>query len=161
MILIGATSTLGYLESHKLKRRVDFLRQYLKFLQYIETQVRYSAGVVHDLIRKYSAKGDFGLFLGDCLANIENQMVFQSAWSEAVHSVKESCGLSREDSGLISDFALGFGDSDIAGQVDYCRMNEELMRGHLSVAIDEKEKKSKLYLLLGIFSGITLVLIFI
>ncbi len=156
--MIISSTMMGYLASHRLSSRVDFLRQYILFLNYIKTEVRYSAYTIYELLCRYKEESEFGSFIDECKYNIESGNYFNEAWSLCTKRLPKCNGLTNKDKELILEFGNNFGSSDVSGQIAYCDLNIDFIERTLQQAQEEKEKKSKLYLLLGLSFGISLVL---
>lgn len=157
MVLCGAGA--GYLQSHKLSLRVRFLEQYLQFLNYLQTQIRFSSSTTVQLIEAYTHKQDKLAFLSDCAELAERGDSFPQAWKTAVNQIPSTLGLKQEDQELLLDFGQNFGTSDVEGQLSYCSLQFSMAQGLLEDAKGEKQKKQRLYMMLGVTSGTSLALL--
>lgn len=144
------------MESRKLAVRVEKLEAFLLFLSAAKTEIRYSAMPVDGIVKKHGA----GLpFLSECARRCADGEDWVSAWSTAVEEKAGDEGFSKKDAELLRGFGAGFGVSDTAGQMAHCSLYADLTAADLQGAKEERDKKSKLYLMLGVFAGLTAALL--
>lgn len=153
LTLITTGSFLGFSKSKQLSNRVEFLEQYIRLLSYIETQIRYSSECLVDLLMSCEMDEKFS-FINCCLDKVANGVSFSKAWYYGVQKIPKETGLKCEDINLIANFGKGLGTSDIDGQVSHCELYKNLISENLSDARIQKQKKYKLYQMLGVCSGI-------
>lgn len=91
--------------------------------------------------------------------NLKSEKSFAKAWQEAVESSADTYGLRKSEKDLISKFGVGLGSTDVRGQISLYEMNQKLIVAALEVAKEEKEKRSKLYLMLGVSAGVSIAII--
>lgn len=159
--MILSSIFLGYFKFQKLNSRVVFLTKYLRFINYLEVEIRYSSDIIFELIKKYSSIDTLENFLPYFINKINNNFSLVEAWNQAIYKVKDVYGLDNEDVELIYNFGCNLGKSDIDGQISNCKMNRKLIDSRIALALDEKEKKGKLYFILYILGGLTIVLFFL
>ena len=151
------TSTLlGYSESHKLSVRVEQLELFLRFITSTQTEIRYAAMPVEEIVLKHN---EDMRFLHLCSEYCKNGSNFLQAWDAAATNGTKGLGLNSKDISLIRDFGAEFGASDIDGQLAHCKLYIQLILARLENAREEKSKKSKLYLMLGVFFGLAVALL--
>ncbi len=151
MFLILAGTLMGYTESHKLTRRVDRLEAFLRFISAAQTEIRYSGTPIRQIIRLH---GEELTFLTACLRDCAVGVKFSDAWRRSVEREAKAEGFSPSDRKLLLAFGGEFGGSDTEGQLSLCSLYLTLFQGNLKTAKEEKNKKSRLYLTLGIFGGL-------
>lgn len=150
---------MGFVISHKLSVRVRFLQQYLQFISYIETEIRYAQRVLSEILGTYENETEFKSFLTIIKENLKSDISFFEAWSDAVHKIPNSYGLLKQDKELICEFGKELGATDVNGQMALCDLNKSLVNSILNAAKEEKIKKSKLYFMLGSSFGVCIALI--
>ena len=153
ILLIAAGSLCGLLESRKLILRERRLEDFLSFLQVMTTEIRFSQTHLDEIIRRHGEKFEF---LKACAEKVEQGAAFLSVWRE---EASRAAGFNAEDRRLLQDFGVGLGTTDISGQLAHCELYTDLFQVRLKEARGQKEKKAKLYLLLGIFGGIAAALL--
>ena len=107
---------MGFVISRKLSVRVRFLQQYLQFVSYIETEIRYSQRILSEFINEYKNESEFKLFLTEIKENLKSRASFSKAWTDSVHKIPNSYGLLSQEKELISEFGQELGSTDIDGQ---------------------------------------------
>lgn len=150
----------GCMASHKLKMREMFMENYIKFLTFVETEIKYSADSILEIISKFSSDLEFDVILQLCSNEMRNGKSLNIAWNMAIKNISSKYGLNKNDVGLISQFGNKLGISDTEGQISNCELNISLINERLRDAREEKRKKSRLYIMLGVFCGISLSLVF-
>lgn len=156
LILIAAGTLAGYAESHKLTERVQQLEAFLRFLSAAQTEIRFSGLPVEQIIQRHGGELEFLRLCGEsCLQG----GYFIASWQAGVANGTKGRGLHSEDIALFNGFGEGFGASDVDGQLSHCAMYTQLVGERLKNAREEKEKKFKLYQMLGIFSGMVAALV--
>jgi stage III sporulation protein AB len=151
-----AGSLSGYMESRKLFVRVDSLELFLRFLSAAKTEIRYSAVPVVQVIKRHSSGFKF---LEECVSNCEQGNGFAAAWKYAVTYCAKQDGFAANDIKLLLSFGEGFGASDTDGQIAHLELYSELFDTNLKSAREDRNRKSKLYLMLGIFAGLSSALL--
>lgn len=159
LLVIAAGGTAGWIQSHKLTMRVRFWEQFIGLVSALETEIRYSAGGLTQLLSKHSGDEEALSFLGECVRAVQAGAPFPMAWQDAVGKIPTEYGLTQEDKSLLRDFGGGLGVSDMQGQLSHCQLHQELAAVRLKGAREEKQKKSKLYFMLGLFLGIGIALL--
>lgn len=152
---------MGYHFSHRLSLRVEFLRKLLSFIKYIETEIRFSASLLYELIKKYKTTGNMKKFIDECCFNMEKGLSVSRSWEAALLKTSKENGLQSSDVEIIHSFGKTLGQNDMQGQMAYCNLTSELLSSCLSAAKENEEKKSKLYFILCVFSGLSIVLLFL
>ncbi len=156
--MILSSTVMGYMVSHKLLMRVRFLQQYLQFIIYLETEIRYSKRIIYEIVKSYKSNNEFAAFLNSICTNVEKSLSFDKAWQTAINDLPSTYGLLTQDKEIICDFGRELGNTDIDGQIALCKLNKTLIHATLESAKEEKNKKSKLYFMLGSSFGICLTI---
>lgn len=159
ILVIAAGAGAGYLQSRKLAMRVRFLEQYLKWISQLETEIRYCADGIPRLLGKHGKEMPTLSFLIGCVRRMQAGTPFPAAWQEAVGGISGDYGLCPDDLEAVREFGNGLGASDVDGQTAHCRMHRELLQSRLDAAREEKQKKGRLYFMLGLFLGIGIALL--
>lgn len=156
LLLILAGSLAGFMESHKLSVRVESLELFLQFLSAAKTEIRYSAVPVMQILQKHGGK----LFcLRECVRRCANGDGFEKSWERSIGCCAKCDGFTACDRELLLSFGEEFGASDTEGQISHLELFIGLFRTNLESAREERDRKSKLYLMLGIFAGLAAALL--
>lgn len=151
-----AGTLAGYMESHKLTRRVERLSAFVRFLSAAQTEIRFSALPVEQIVRRHGKELPF---LAQCARLCGEGEDFGNAWAQAVDCDAAREGFLKKDAELLKNFGAGFGASDTEGQLSHCGLYLTLFESSLRSARKDEERKSKLYLMLGICSGAVAALV--
>lgn len=151
LLLIAAGTLSGFMESHKLTVRVEKLEAFLRFLSAARTEIRYSAAPVVQILMQHGS--EIG-FLRQCSRFCSEGSGFVKAWENAVNSRAKLDGFSPRDRELLLSFGAGFGASDTDGQISHLELYANLIGENLKTAKENQGRKSKLYLMLGVFAGL-------
>ncbi|MDR3178455.1 MAG: stage III sporulation protein AB [Oscillospiraceae bacterium] len=160
-MLTFCTSLIGYQASHKLFVRKIFLEEYLSFLNFVQTQIRYTAIAPHKIIEKSLGKNEINIFLNILKQNLKTDKTFFASWSNAIFKIKESFGLSKDDVFTMMDFGEKLGTSDVRSQLKLCDLHIKFINDHIKEAEQSKNQMSKLYLTLGVAAGMGISLLFL
>ncbi len=147
--MIGAGFLAGYMESHKLAVRVEKLEAFVRFLSSARAEIRYSSMPVESVLQ---AHGE-GISFFSGLRGAPAGRNWNEAWDEAVSQHAREEGFSPKDLELLKGFGAGFGASDTEGQLAHFSLYETLAASSLKEAREQRDRKSKLYLMLGVFGG--------
>ena len=150
----------GFQKYQRLFERVRFWEQFLDFLQYAETAIRYTAIPAEELLRYHAKETRFVLIRRSShLCALGN--AFPEAWQEAVKSVARDLPLRSEETSLLLRFGDGFGTTDTEGQRAHFAYYRERAEEKQQVAQEEKHRKGRLSLLLGVLAGLGLDVLFL
>jgi stage III sporulation protein AB len=159
LLVIMAGAGIGYIQSRKLAQRVTFLEQLLRLIDSLETEIRFSSSSLIQLLRKYAQINGMLEYLNRCAELANEGIPFTSSWQQAVGSIPREYGLTKDDRQFLIDFGGNLGVSDVEGQVNHCRLHRELAAVRLEQARGDKQKKGRLYTMLGLFAGIGIALL--
>ena len=132
------------------------MESFLLFLSAAKTEIRYSAVPVMQVVERHE---EDLRFMRECVRQCENGSGFNTAWKDAVLTCAKSDGFAAQDAELLLSFGEEFGASDTDGQISHMELYSELFGTSLKSAREERTRKSKLYLMLGVFAGLTSALL--
>jgi len=159
IMMIISTTAVGFFCSSTLNQRRIFLAEFLVFLNTLKTYIRFNSAEIHELVSS-CAVSDI-LFCFKEIPKPKNGESFYSLWGKAVKSIHKNIGLTKEDKKLLMDFGAELGSTDIEGQLNHIEMYYTLFQMACKDAVENVAKKSKLYKMLGLFSGMAVSLIII
>lgn len=160
LIILSSSALAGYISFSKFSLRVNFLEQYINFVKHIEVNIQYSKHLVYEIIKKFKTE-NFLLknFLHEYVKNIENKKSSENSFKKALKIILNSKILKEDEVTLINNFNINLGSSDVINQVKQCKLIEQLLKEKLKIATIEKDKKSKVSLLMCISLGLLLVIV--
>lgn len=149
MILSGLC--LGLWKADELRRREAALLDWKRMLQALRTGVSFSARPLEELV------------LGDRDNPFCRLAAEEPGFSRDPGAALERAGerLLREpaDLDLYRGFARGLGESGAQGQLEHLALYASLLEANLGEAREAKEKRSRLYVCLGLFGAAALCLV--
>ena len=157
-VIIISGALIGLSASQRVIMRASFFEQAVGFLTDLQTQMRFCGDSLPVLLRTGSGKLLQPL-LEVCAQGMESGASFFEAWQNALMQLPHSMGLSKEDIRLLTDFGQGVGTTAVEGQLAHCELYKTMFSSRLKQAREEKEKKVKLYRMLGLFSGVAVSLL--
>jgi stage III sporulation protein AB len=156
IILVASGTLAGYMESRRLSIRVEQLESFLRFLSAAQTEIRFAALPVEQIVQRHSNELEFLEICGEKCSEGDS---FYKAWEKGIKGGTRGHGLKSQDIDLFYGFGKSFGASDADGQISHCTLYAELINDNLKSAREEKNQKSRLYQILGVFSGMAAALL--
>lgn len=144
------------MESYKLRMRVETLEEFLKVIRFMETEMRFHALPLRQIVEKHCGEMEI---LRQCHMMLQIGKSFEQAWKSGIESGSKGRGLKSKDVQLIEHFGTELGSSDIQGQIAHCEGTIKLLEVQIELAREEQKKKSKLFSILGLFLGTGIVLL--
>ncbi len=136
--------------------RVEQLEAFLRFISAAQTEIRFAALPVEQIIQRHGSDLEF---LRICGEECKKGSSFSAGWETGISQGTKDRGFNDKDIALLHSFGSGFGASDTEGQLSHCSLYYELISDGLKNAREEKKRKSKLYQMLGVFSGMAAALL--
>lgn len=160
-IIIFCGTGLGIANVSSLSRRVEFLENFLKFITFTESEIKFSNDCLFNIISKFETSGLFKFFLREIQNELTRGKNFFDAWIISLNKILKNIKFANNEILLVKNFGHELGVSDCETQVTHCKLYKSLLENSLSVIRETKKSKSKLYVTLGLCGSITLVLILI
>ncbi len=155
VLIIAFFFSAGVYLSLRLKNRYEFLSLFREFLSSLKTNIRYNGGEIFELIERSMPLAIVEYFKS------ENYSGMDIYWDRCIKNIPKNAALKREDISLIAEFGKTLGTTDIEGQLNHIELYKELISSNINNSIEEIKQKSKLYKMLGLFSGIAAALLLI
>ncbi len=150
-LLILSGLLAGVLGAARLKRRVRLLLDLKSLMQAFQTGIRYAAWSLPELILERQDS----VFCR--LAERDGEFLFDPA--KALEQAGKSLLWEQGDLELYLGFVGGLGVSDTQGQMEHIGLYRSLLEPRLEQAREEVGKKSRVYIALGLFAGVTVSLL--
>ncbi len=160
VFLVASGTLIGYIKSLQHLNYISFLRQYMKLILNFKTEINYSQKTIIQIIKEYSSELPLKPYLNKCILLLDDHP-FEQAWKMAFSNLQNNLGASSEEENIIKNFASGLGSSDIENQINYCKYNLEIIKPYLEREIENKNKKEKLPVILGLSSSLILSIMLI
>ena len=152
----------GFYFSAKLSNRVAALQKFTVLIKDISTQIRYRSQSLDQLFKSLDREEYERLsFIKKVADNIKSPHdAPQMVWENAVEKYAATDGFNKKDIELLLQFGAGLGKTDLDGQINHIAMHEIFFDKQLEEAEAEFKNKGKLYLTLGIISGLAAAILF-
>ena len=163
LMIIGASSFIGYALAKDLKTRQQELRQFQGQISMLENEIRYMSNPLADAFEKI-AEGKSGsssvIFLkaAEIMKN-EAGSSAPDAWKRAVEACISHTSLNKEDEKIIKSFANMLGGSDTEGQLKNIRNFTGMLENQQKNADEKYKSTAPVYRKLGVLFGIAIVIL--
>ena len=161
LLLAGGAAAVGFSAAAGLNRRVRTLRVLLEALELIEREISFQLTPMDQLLERLSKRTPppAGGFFACCRAGLEQlgERSLAQIWREAL--AQNSMGLAQQE----LDTLAGLGD--LLGRYDGAGQQEALAQVRLQLAQDlrqaekDREKRGRMYRVLGVTAGAFLVIV--
>ncbi|WP_432665223.1 stage III sporulation protein SpoIIIAB [Wukongibacter baidiensis] len=165
VILLLATSGIGYLMALRYGLRVKQLGYFTNALNSLETYILYYSTPLPLAMKKLSERSHSSIswLFEESWKRLDSREGYEIdvIWQEAINKNIDSLSLSKEDIEIIIDFSkeLGFGNKDT--QKKHFQYTEMLLKEQKIKATAEKEKNGRMFNRLGVLLGLAIVIILI
>ncbi len=162
LIIILASSTLGFYHSRLYAERLDNLISFQHCIQILETEIMYAANPLPEALKEVYSKGNkkvsyiFNDIRNHLLSN-KNSNVYDGFLS-VVSELRESLCFKEEDIAIILSFGRSLGISNRIDQEKHFKVILLQLKNQQREAEEEKVKNGKMYKSLGVLIGFGIVL---
>ena len=153
LIVLLSTTAIGYLKSVRLVHDVLFWDQFAHFIRYAENSFRYLSMTNREMICSYNRTQSAFEPIRLCGQYLQNGTDFPNAWKIAVNDCAARNTLPGGAADLLKSFGDGLGTTDLTGQLNHCALYRAFCDENRTTAITEKNKKARLYIMLGMLAG--------
>ncbi|EYE89740.1 hypothetical protein Q428_01445 [Fervidicella metallireducens AeB] len=165
LIVITATTILGFSYARVYSERVNQLRAMQYALNILETEIVYSATPLMEALIYVSEKTENNIsMLFSMMADILNQKSVTDvveAFYLAFNKLKNELYLEKEEVEVIAAFMQSVGSSDLEGQKKNFNITIKKMEAFEKRAEETRSKNEKLYKYLGVCSGAILIILLV
>lgn len=165
LLVIAASSLVGYVFSRDCTRRPQELRVLQGLLNMLENEMCYLSNLLSDSFEKISrsSRSEVAAFFGRAAANLEqnDSLNAAEAWEMAVRENIGKTALNKEDLEILISFGKMLGSSDLEGQIKNIRLTVNHLKMQEQKAEELKKKNGAMYKSLGVLGGLAVVIILI
>lgn len=163
VLVVGATTALGWQLAANLARRPRELRALQVALAILETEVSYGAAPLPDALRRAAAAagGPIGGLLNRTAALLISGggITPGDAMRQAVQEVEPTTALRPPDLEALAALGAVLGASDRRDQARHLELARGRIAGEEARAGEERERYERLYRYVGLLAGVALVLV--
>lgn len=149
-LVIASGLLLGMFGVGELRKREMLLLDLKKLMQDLKTGISYSTCPLPELAARENSQ-----FCREAIGEAS----FPEDPCKALQTAGNRLLRKKEDRELYSGFIQGLGASDIQGQIQHIELYASLLENSLEGAREDREKKSRLYVSLGLFGGLALCIV--
>lgn len=150
LLLTASGLCWGLERSRRLRRRTELLEELLGLMQFLHTEISYSACSLGQMLAMGS----------DSFSRAAAELhIFSQEPAAALAEAGSSLLQCRRDRELFHSFAQGLGASDTQGQMEHLELHMALARERLREAREDYAQKNRLYITLGLFTGAAVCII--
>ncbi len=158
VLLLGTSTSLGFVYSQKFNKRVDELNDFKSGLYFFKTKIRFTYEPIQEIfceISKSIKSNAKDVFYKSC-KNMQLDDATKS-WNKAISETELS--LTLEDKKALLTLGKLLGKTDAKGQISEIDLCLNFLDDQIKKAEEEKKKNSKLYKTLGTVLGIGMIII--
>lgn len=162
VILILATSFIGFSMAADCSRRPKILRELQALLQMFQNEISYLSNLLADSFYRIDAlsKTEASILFRDAAKYLKtNGITADMAWGKAVEENYEKLALNKEDKSILVSFGKMLGASDLEGQISNIHMLASQLKLQEMKAEEMRKKNEKMYRSLGVLSGLAITII--
>lgn len=165
IMVIAASSFLGYYFSRDSSMRPQQLRVLQNMLQMFENEISFLSNLLIDAFNRVSqsTNSEVSVFFRETVEGLKGGKSLNAAeaWEEAVRDNLTRTALIKEDADVLVSFGKMLGNSDLEGQIKNIRLTITQLKLQEQKAEDSRKKNEAMFKSLGVLGGIALVIILI
>lgn len=164
ILLISATSYIGFDISKKLSSRTKELRMFIYSLQMIEAEMTFSHQSLRQIFIQVKEKteGPVASFYERLAEHLKKPITyFYSLWNDELNLLKQQSTLKESELTILQQFGKNIGNHTIEQQKKQIKLTIYYLQKQLDEAIEQKNKYDRTVKSLGFLVGLLIVLILI
>lgn len=162
VVLICATSLIGFALAADCSKRPRTLRELQALLQMFENEISYLSNLLSEaFLRIYDNSNlDAAILFKTAASNLETSGVTaDEAWEKSVEVNGSKLSLNKEDKSILVTFGKMLGNSDLEGQLNNIKLVTSQLKLQEIKSEEMKRKNEKMYRSLGVLSGLAVTII--
>lgn len=160
ILVILSGVLVGLSLSFRSAMHISFLREYIKFISYVKTEIKYTQRPLLQILENYSCNEFLFNQVNNCVV-LSQKYSLDYAWKLTFSNLYFKYGVSLEEENIIKKFFSQLGNSGVDSQINYCDYNISIIKPYLEKLIETKNKDEKLPVVLGVCISLMLILIVI
>lgn len=163
LMILSASSFLGYTLSRECTRRPEELRELQGMLQIFENEISFMSNVLADAFCNVckGSRSHVGNFFSQTAVILKQRKGINAsdAWEMAVRNNMGKTALNKEDQEILISFGKMLGSSDLEGQIRNIRLTMNQLQQQEKKAEEAKKKSQSMYRNLGVLGGLAIIVI--
>jgi len=162
IVLIAATSFIGFSLASDCSKRPRALRELQALLQMLENEISYLSNLLSDAFNRIyeGSNSETAILFSEAAKNLgTNGVTADVAWEKAIEENYAKLSLNKEDKAILVTFGKMLGNSELEGQINNIRLITSQLKLQELKAEEMRLKNEKMYKSLGVLSGLTITII--
>lgn len=162
IVLISATSLIGFSLANDCSKRPRALRELQSLLQMLENEISYLSNLLSEAFNRIyeGTNSDTAILFREAAKNLGiNGVTADVAWEKSINENYAKLSLNKEDKDILLTFGNMLGNSDLEGQLNNIRLMSSQLKLQELKAEDMRQKNEKMYSSLGVLSGLAITII--
>lgn len=162
ILIIIICIVTGCYFSARLKQKCRFLKEIMYMLEEIRLLIEFESAEVGEIVQRlFNNKRLTELdFIRTIAEIIDEETDFGTLWEKSIE-IQQYGFLSTEEKEFIKDIGRKLGKSDLNGQINTIKFEQNELKNMIRAADDDYCRKAKLYRSLGVLCGAFLAIMFI
>jgi stage III sporulation protein AB len=165
ILIIAASSMVGFTLAEELKKRAEQLRDIQSAVIQLQNEIMFTHTTLPQALLKISRKcrNPIAILLeniADKLSNNQVDTVYE-AFFNSMEDVKKDLRFKKDDIDIILELAKGLGESDIEGHKKIFKLTDESLKIKIDEADRNVAKSAKLYRYLGFSFGAVVAILLV
>ena len=152
------SSAIGIIVSKKYEQRVAELKEIKNALNMFKTKIKFTYEPIPEIFEEISETMNTRTGKVFRMASCNMKLLTAGdAWNMAIDS--NILEINEEDKRVLKDLSRLLGQTDIEGQINQIELTSLFLDGQIKKAEEDKEKNQKMYRILGMIIGLSIVII--
>lgn len=160
VFLIFTGLAIGFCFREKYTSKIKFLNQYVSLITFIKNQIYCNATPLRVIIQNSNVSYPLKNYV-DSYLKLAEKFSSTVSWQKSFEKAQTDFMLSQEEKNLIVTFGSQLGTSDCITQSESCVQHIEFIKPYIKRAIEEKNSKGNLPLVLGASAGFAIAILII
>lgn len=163
VLLICATTLIGFDRASKLSKRPKEIIQIKHALQILEAEIVYSQATLSEAFNKIAQQlpSPVAILFQRVATELQTSSDLTKTWIEQVNYFLMHASLSQDEAEVLKQFGKTLGQHDITQQKKYIQLALTHLDRILTEAQENHQRYGKMYKNLGVLAGLFLVLLLI
>jgi len=162
VILISATSLIGFSLANDCSKRPRALRELQSLLQMLENEISYLSNLLLEAFNRIyeGTNSDTAILFREAAKNLgTNGITADEAWEKSIEENYAKLSLNKEDKTILVTFGKMLGNSDLEGQLNNIKLMSSQLKLQELKAEGMRLKNEKMYRSLGVLSGLAITIV--
>lgn len=163
LLILASTTISGFYFAFRLKERCRQLRELLRILQVLETEIYYGSTPLASAFKQMGKQGEGAVarLFTRCAHYLEHTdgWTTYACWKRAIEDVKPRLALKEGDLEWLYHLGKVIGGSDRQDQHKHIRLIMTHLTQAEKEAEEEQAKQEKMYKTLGVLAGLLIVIL--